>query len=327
MITRRRKTLMLQGMSDNVSTGLVAFSKANQSLFIRNREQSNSIVLLCASTTCACVRLASCRPLGSARTELPGAVLEDRPYGQGQRLYWGWLDSCKHISPERSMWGSRAVRVLLLGSMETGSVAPQLPNQRQVDLMQNQQIWDRELRGSLPHTLIMFSCSGHSGRVVPKAQVLGNCNSILRKLKTTPPVKEVLLDLQIAGSWESYKMGNCYKMQVFENLYRFILFHEHRLLKSSQQATATAGLHACSSSFIIALLIPDLQALLVFEALNPRCSGWINGSCLPSLSSMCGTGSAHSCWGLALGAALPLHPPPICSRWAAAAVYFYLPYK
>lgn len=51
-IMQRRKTLTLQQMSDNVSTGLVAFSKANQSSFIRNREQSKPVVLLCASIAC-----------------------------------------------------------------------------------------------------------------------------------------------------------------------------------------------------------------------------------------------------------------------------------
>lgn len=60
------------------------------------------------------------------------------------------------------------LRVSLLGSMEMGSVVPQLPNQGQ-DLMQNVQIQDGELRGSLLHTLIGFSCTGHRGRKVPKA--------------------------------------------------------------------------------------------------------------------------------------------------------------
>lgn len=79
-------------------------------------------------------------------------------------------------------------------------------------------------------------------------------------------------------------MENCHKMQVFENLYHFFLFHKHRLLKSAQQATAAVVLHAFCS--IIAFLIPDFQALLVFEAVVPSCAEWIDGSCLPSLSAV-----------------------------------------
>lgn len=40
------------------------------------------------------------------------------------------------------------------------------------------------------------------GREVPKAQVFRGCSPILRKLKTTPPVKEVSFDLQIVAGWE-----------------------------------------------------------------------------------------------------------------------------
>lgn len=71
--------------------------------------------------------------------------------------------------------------------------------------MQNQQIQDGELHGSLYHTLIRFSCSGHKGREVSKAQVFGSCSPVLRKLKTAPQVKEVSFDLQIVGGWESYR--------------------------------------------------------------------------------------------------------------------------
>lgn len=81
-------------------------------------------------------------------------------------------------------------------------------------------------------------------------------------------------------------MGNCYKMQVFEDFYHLFLFHKYRLLKSAQQATATAGLHALCSSSIIALLIPGPQALLLFEAVVLSCAEWIDGSCLPSLSAV-----------------------------------------
>lgn len=73
-------------------------------------------------------------------------------------------------------------------------------------------------------------------------------------------------------------------MQVFEHLYHFFLFHKHRFLKSPRQAKAAVGLHAFCS--IIALLIPDFQALLVFEAVVPSCTEWIDGSCLPSLSTV-----------------------------------------
>lgn len=90
-----------------------------------------------------------------------------------------------------------------------GSVAPKLPNQGPGDLMQNQQIQNGELCGSLSHKLIRLSCSGHMGREVPKTQVLGGCCSILRKLKTTPPVQEVLFDLQIVGGWETVTRCKC----------------------------------------------------------------------------------------------------------------------
>lgn len=83
------------------------------------------------------------------------------------------------------------------------SVVPQLPNQGP-DLVQNQQIEDGELCGSLLHMLVRFSCSGHREREVPKAQVFEGCSPILRKWKTTPPVKEVSFDLQIVGGWENY---------------------------------------------------------------------------------------------------------------------------
>uniref|UniRef100_A0A8V0ZM92 NDRG family member 3 n=3 Tax=Phasianinae TaxID=9072 RepID=A0A8V0ZM92_CHICK len=60
----------LQDMSGNVSTGLKAFNKANQFLFIRNREQSNLIVLLHKST--ARPHLTLCQPLSLGRTECDG---------------------------------------------------------------------------------------------------------------------------------------------------------------------------------------------------------------------------------------------------------------
>lgn len=107
--------------------------------------------------------------------------------------------------------------------------------------------------------------------------MFGGCSPILRKLKTTPPVKELSFDLQIVEAGKL--MGNCYKMQVFENLYHFFIFHKHGLLKSAQQATAPVSLHAFCS--IISLLVPDFQALQVFEAVVPSFT-----ECLPSLSTM-----------------------------------------
>lgn len=55
-------------------------------------------------------------------------------------------------------------------------------------------------------------------------------------------------------------MGNCYKMQVFENLY--LTFPQAQAPEVSK-----LQLQLVSMSFfsIIALLIPELQALLVFE--------------------------------------------------------------
>lgn len=109
-----------------------------------------------------------------------------------------------------------------------GSVAPQLPNQGP-DLMQNLQIQDGELCSSLLHTLIRFSFSGHRGREVPKA-----CLGV-----AAPSSESCRPHLQFRKSHLTYRLleavkvtGNCYKMQLFENLYHFFILHKHRLLKS-----------------------------------------------------------------------------------------------
>jgi len=88
----------LQDMSGNVSTGLKAFNKANQFLFIRNREQSNLIVLLHKST--ARPHLTLCQPLSLGRTECDGhqqcrqtdTAAPGRPYRLGNlSQVRGWV--------------------------------------------------------------------------------------------------------------------------------------------------------------------------------------------------------------------------------------------
>lgn len=95
---------------------------------------------------------------------LPAPLAQQGPSSLGQ--FWStavWsgpaavpglaAQSQAHL-PRKGHVRSRAVRVSLLGTMEMRSVAPQLPNQGPGDHMQNQQIQEGELCGSLPHTFI-----------------------------------------------------------------------------------------------------------------------------------------------------------------------------
>lgn len=125
---------------------------------------------------------------------------------------------------------------------------------------------------------------------------------------------------------DCWRLGNCYKIQVFEDLYNTFLFHKHRLLKSAQQATTTAGLHAFCSSSITAPLIPGPQALLLFEAVAPSCAEWIDGGCLPSLSAVSQQRVWHRLCPQLARASSGSHAAS-ATHVLFAAVYFYLLYK
>lgn len=83
---------------------------------------------------------------------------------------------------------------------------------------------------------------------------------------------------------------------MFESLYLTFSFSTSAG-SCSQQATASAGLRVFFSSSIIALLIPELQALLVFEAMAPILLGGVMAAACPASvlcpSSTCDVGSGR----------------------------------
>ena len=170
MITQRHKTLTLQEMSENVSSGLMAFNKANQFLFIRNREQSNLIVLPCKSTA---------RPRVFDVLPAPLSQKGQSTTGQFWRTAWSEKSCCTRTGQIAQRTpaqkgacegeSQQAVRSSLLWVMEMGSVVLHLPNQGLGDLMQKQQIQGGERSGSSPRTLLSFGFSGHGVRQMPKA--------------------------------------------------------------------------------------------------------------------------------------------------------------
>lgn len=170
-------------MSENVSSGLMAFNKANQFLFIGNREQSNLIVLPCKSTARPRVFDVLPAPLSQKGQSTRGhfwraTVWSEKSCGTrtGQIV-----QSTSAQKGAREGESQQAVRSSLLWVVETGSVVLYLPNQGLGDLMQNQQIQGGKQSGSSPCTLLSFGFSGHRVRQMPKAQVAGGDSPVRRR--------------------------------------------------------------------------------------------------------------------------------------------------
>jgi len=170
MITQRHKTLTLREMSENVISGLMAFSKANQFLFIRNKAQSSLSVLPCESPA---------HP--RAFDILPGPVSREGQSVTGQfwrTAVWSEKSCCARtgqiVQSTSAQKGARegesqqAVRSPLLWVMEMGSVLS-LPNQGLEDLVQKQELQGWEQSGSSPCTLLSVGFSGPRERQMPRA--------------------------------------------------------------------------------------------------------------------------------------------------------------
>lgn len=176
MITQRHKTLTLQEMSENVSSGLVAFNKANQFLFIRTREQSNLIVLPCKST--AHPRVFDVLPVPLSRK----GQSREQQHGQKKVAVPGLARQPRAQPRKGHMKGNRNE---LLGRHRCG-----LWKWDQLFSIFQTKDWGVSCKtnrykvetrsGSSPRRLLSFGLSDHRVRQGPKAWVAGGDCPVLR---------------------------------------------------------------------------------------------------------------------------------------------------